>query len=247
MAKKADQKLDMITEQLKALDQLGPMGAKIDAIHSSLGALKEEVGSLTFAVNSHEDRITALEQDMSAQKEMANAQQQVLRSLTLRLLDVPPSLGEAANNYTKLRELVYTRFLLPLLHSASLEGDIPNIPPSNTIINSCFRPDLPIADKQPPPVIIKVANKQLKVAIMKNRKELPSPSPEEVAAGITRFILIEDLTPDNHRALSALSKSKLTAKVWSVDGRIKFIRADKPNVIMTVKSVYDSVEKMISD
>ena len=52
---------------------------------------------------------------------------------------------------------------------------------------------------------------------------------------------------DNHRALSALSKSKLTAKVWSVDGRIKFIRADKPNVIMTVKSVYDSVEKMIND
>ena len=128
-----------------------------------------------------------------------------------------------------------------------MEGDIPNIPPSNTIIDSCFRPYLPIADKQLPPVIIKVANKQLKVAIMKNRKELPSPSPEEVAAGITRFILIEDLTPDNHRALSALSKSKLTVKVWSVDGRIKFIRADKPNVIMTVKSVYDSVEKMISD
>ena len=61
MAKKADQKLDMITEQLKALDQLGPMCAKIDAIHSSLGALKEEVGSLTFTVNSHDDRITALE------------------------------------------------------------------------------------------------------------------------------------------------------------------------------------------
>ena len=40
MAKKADQKLDMITEQLKALDQLGPMCAKIDAIHSSLGALR---------------------------------------------------------------------------------------------------------------------------------------------------------------------------------------------------------------
>ena len=237
----------MITEQLKALDQLGPMGAKIDAIHSSLGALKEEVGSLTFTVNSHDDRITALEKDMFAQKEMANVQQQLLRSLTVRLLNVPPTPGEAANNYAKLRELIYSRYLLPLLQSAVVEGDISDIPPSSTIIDSCFRPYLPTAGKQPPPVIIKVANRQLKVAIMKNKKGLPSPSPEEVAAGITRFILIEDLTPDNHRALSALSKSKMTAKVWSVDGRIKFIRADKPNVIMTVKSVYDSVKKMISD
>ena len=65
----------MITEQLKALDQLGPMCAKIDAIHSSLGALKEEVGTLTFTVNSHDDRITALKKDMFAQKEMANVQQ----------------------------------------------------------------------------------------------------------------------------------------------------------------------------
>ena len=131
MAKKADQKLDMITEQLKALDQLGPMGAKIDAIHSSLGALKEEVGSLTFTVNSHEDRITALEQDMSAQKEMANAQQQVLRSLTLRLLNVPPSLGEAANNYTKLRELVYSLHPLPSTPAplGSLGGGHPQHPP----------------------------------------------------------------------------------------------------------------------
>ena len=247
MAKKADQKLDMITKQLKALDQLGPMGAKIDAIHSSLGPLKEEVGSLTFTVNSHDDRITALEKDMIAQKEMANVQQQLLRSLTFRLLNVPPTPGEAANNYAKLRELIYSRYLLPLLQSAVVEGDISDIPPSSTIIDSCFRPYLPTAGKQPPPVIIKVANRQLKVAIMKNKKELPSPSPEEVAAGITRFILIKDLTPDNHRALSALSKSKMTAKVWSVDGRIKFISADKPNVIMTVKSVYDSVEKMISD
>jgi len=247
MAKKADQKLDMITEQLKALDQLGPMGAKIDAIHSSLGALKEEVGSLTFTVNSHDDRITALEKDMIAQKEMANVQQQSLRSLTVRLLNVPPTPGEAANNYAKLRELIYLRYLIPLLQSAVAKGDISDIPSSSTIIDSCFRPYLPTAGKQPPPVIIKVANRQLKVAIMKNKKGLPSPSPEEVAAGITRFILIEDLTPDNHRALSALSKSKLTAKVWSVDGRIKFIRADKPSVIMTVKSVYDSVEKMISD
>ena len=82
---------------------------------------------------------------------------------------------------------------------------------------------------------------------MKNKRELPKPTREETAAGITRFILIEDLTPDTHRALSALSKSKHTLKVWSVDGRIKFTKVDKPDTVMTVKSVYDPISKILSD
>ena len=145
MAKKADQKLDMITEQLKALDQLGPMCAKIDAIHSSLGALKEELGSLTFTVNSHGDRITALEKDMSAQKEMANVQQQLLRSLTVRLLNVPPTPGEAANNYAKLRELIYTRST-----RQSWRGTSPTSPPpapSSTAASAPIYP--PLASSRP--------------------------------------------------------------------------------------------------
>ena len=76
---------------------------------------------------------------------------------------------------------------------------------------------------------------------MKNKRELPKPTAAETEAGITRFILVEDLTPDNHRTLAALSKSKLTDKVWSVDGRIKFTKANRPDVVMTVKSVYDPI------
>jgi hypothetical protein len=79
---------------------------------------------------------------------------------------------------------------------------------------------------------------------MKNKRELPKPTSDENTAGITRFILVEDLTPDNHRALAALSKSKLPARCGRVDGRIKFTKADRPDVVLTVKSVYDSVAKI---
>ena len=247
MAPKSDAKLDQILDQLKQLDQLSPMAIKIDELHSSLGCIKEELGALTFTVNGHEDRLTALERDMKAQKEFSNSQQQQLRSLTIRLLNVPSTLGETVNNFARLRDTVYTRFLLPLLTAAKAKGEIPEIPPPSAIIDSCFRPYSATPDKQPPPIIIKLSSRPLKIAVMRNKRELPKPTSDENSAGITRFILVEDLTPDNHRALAALSKSKDTGKVWSVDGRIKFTKADRPDVVLSVKSVYDSVAKILRD
>ena len=246
MAPKSDPKLDVIIEQLKALEQLGPMSDKIDGLFNSLGSLKDEVGNLSFTVGTHEDRITALEKDMSLQKEHSNFQQQQLRSLTLRLLNVPTTTGEAANNFAGLREVIYSRFLHPLLSAAVSKKDITSIPEASAILESCFRPFPPASGKQPPPVIIKLSSRKYKIAVMKNKKELPLPSSSETSGGITRFTLVGDLTPDNHRCLASLSKSSATAKVWSVDGRIKFTKTDKPNVVHTVKSVYDSIDKILS-
>ena len=245
--KSGDPRIDLIMEQLKALDQLGPMSKNITDLVSSMGTIKEELGSLTFTVNNHEDRLTALEKEMVQQKEFANSQQQQLRSLTVRFLNIPYMAGESANNNAKLKDTIYNRFLHPLLAAAANKNELPNIPPIGNIIESCFRPFAPLPDKPPPPVIIKLANRQVKIALMKNRRELPKPTREENTGGITRFILIEDLSPDNHRALAALSKSKHTQKVWSVDGRIKFTKVDNPDVVLTVKSVYDSVAKILSD
>ena len=247
MAPKSDAKMDLILEQLKQLDQLTPMSLKIDELHNSMGSFKEELGCLSFTVQGHEDRLVALERDMKSQKEFANTQQQQLGSLTIRLLNVPYTPGETINNFAKLRECVYIRFLLPLLNKALENKDIPAIPPATNAIDSCFRPYAYVAGKQPPPVIIKLSSRPLKIAVMKNRRELPKPTADETTAGITRFILVEDLTPDTHRTLAALSKSKLTGKVWSIDGRIKFTKADRPDAVMTVKSVYDPISKILSD
>ena len=82
---------------------------------------------------------------------------------------------------------------------------------------------------------------------MSNKKELPKPTAFETAAGVTRFILVEDLTPDNHRCLVALSKSKLTGKVWSVGGCIKYTMADKPDDVLPVKSVFDPITTILRD
>ena len=246
-ADKSDTKLDQILEQLKQLDQLTPMAQKIDQLHSSLGTLKEELGSLTFTLQGHEDRLTALETDMMAQKELANNQQQQLRSLTIRLLNVAATVGESTNNFAWLSDIVYNRFLTPLLAAAKDNGVLSEIPPMNSLIESCFRPYSTTPDKLPPPIIIKLTNRPLKIAVMSNKKELPKPTAFETAAGVTRFILVEDLTPDNHRCLVALSKSKLTGKVWSVGSRIKYTMADKPDDVLPVKSVFDPITTILRD
>ena len=106
---------------------------------------------------------------------------------------------------------------------------------------------LPFRTSCPPPIIIKLTNRPLKIEVMSNKKELPKPTAFETSAGVTRFILVEDLTPDNHRCLVALSKSKLTGKVWSVDGRIKYTMADKPDAVLTVKSVFDPITTILRD
>ena len=93
MPPKSDTKMDQILEQLKHLDQLAPMAQKIDELRASLRPFKEELGCLNFTVQGHGDRLEALENDMKAQKELSNTQQQQLRMLTLRLLNVPPPRG----------------------------------------------------------------------------------------------------------------------------------------------------------
>jgi hypothetical protein len=47
---------------------------------------------------------------------------------------------------------------------------------------------------------------------------IPSPSDAEKAAGFKRFILVEDLSPANHKLLKDLQNDDRVEKVWSVDG-----------------------------
>ena len=135
-ASTSDSKLDSILEQLKALDQLGPMNKNISDLVSSMGEIKEEIKSLSYTVDTHEDRIQALEKDMAQQRELSNTQQQQLRSLTVRFLNIPYSSGEADNNSANLVRSLRAAFAptplrrtsRPLLSSSSLPTSRPRSP-----------------------------------------------------------------------------------------------------------------------
>jgi hypothetical protein len=68
----------------------------------------------------------------------------------------------------------------------------------------------------------------------------------DAAAGVKRYVIVEDLTRDALKLLKALADDERISKVWSIEGSIRFIRSnDKTNTVIRIKSVYDSVESII--
>ena len=172
---------------------------------------------------------------MQEQKDSSNQQQQQLRSLTLRLLNLPVMPGEKDDNNAGLCARVYYTVLKPLLIAAKAAKDLNTVPQAATVIESCFRPfnaSLTNADL-PPYVIIKLSSRPIKIAILRQRKNIP-----KAAEGDKKIILVEDLTSATHKMLAAISKSKAASKVWTVDGNIKFTMEGVDRVRM-VKSVFD--------
>ena len=238
----SDKKLDLILDQLKAL---GPMQSALEDINNSISNIREDIRSVRHDVDCHEDRIAALEQQMKSQRDFSNFQQQQLRMLAIRLLNFPVTPGEATDNYAGLKQKVYDIILKPLLTAAKADKDLATVPQLASVIEACFRPfnattsSTSSSSSLPPPIIIKLTSKPIKIALLKHRKDLPQPSSDEKTAGIQRYLLVEDLTADTRRCFTIISKSKKTAKTWTIDGTIKYtFVGDK--TVHTVKSVYDS-------
>ena len=235
----SEAKLDEIIKQLKAL---GPIQSSLEALQNSIGLVKEDVKNLQYDVAEHHDRLAVLERDMQDQKDVSNQQQQQLRSLTLRLLNFPVVTGEYEDNNAGLRTRVYDVILKPLLVAAKAAKDLSSVPQAATVIDACFCPFNAAANTEgPPQVIIKVSSKPIKVAILKQRKNLPKPTGQD-----KKYILVEDLTPASHKMLTAISKSKMAEKVWTIDGAIKYTIAGQQG-IKTVKSVFDPLNKVFAN
>jgi len=101
--------------------------------------------------------------------------------------------------------------------------------------------------QRPSPIIIKLCSKQLRLAILKNKKtSISSPTTQERAAGIKRFVLVEDLTPPNYKKLSELLGDERIEKAWSIEGRLRFVLSGSDKSVKKVKSVYDSVDQYIT-
>ncbi len=99
----------------------------------------------------------------------------------------------------------------------------------------------------PPPIIIKLCSKQLRLAILKNKKtSIPAPTTLERNAGIKRFVLVEDLTPPTYKKLTELLGDDRVEKAWSVEGRLRFVLMGNDKGVKKVKSVFDSVDQIVT-
>ena len=98
----------------------------------------------------------------------------------------------------------------------------------------------------PPPVVVKVASEQVRLAILQNkRRSTPPPSAAEKDMGIVRMSIVEDLTPQCYKTFRDLKRQEEVDKVWTTSGRIRFTLRGTDKVHL-VRSVYDSIESILN-
>jgi len=237
----SDQKLDML---LAAMGSLLEGQAKIEKLTSTVCSLEKKVAS-------QEATITTMQKEMRRMKEQLNDSDQHSRTQFVRLFNFPMADDDiAADSGRALANRVYDRILKPIIVAAKAKNDITTVPQCANVIEDIYRvgkPSMKDGVQRPPPIIIKLCTKQLRLAILKNKKtSIPSPSMQERTAGIKRFVLVEDLTPPNYKKLVELLGDDRIEKAWSVEGRLRFVLVGGDKSVKKVKSVFDSVDQIVS-
>jgi hypothetical protein len=196
-----------------------------------------------------EDNVTVLNKQVSDLQNLVNRREQELRSLSVRLAGVPYLDDEKAATDSKfLAKRVYDKVLSPLLNAAKTKNLIDRVPQLNNTIVNCYRVGGAAAltgTGNPPPIIIKLVSSEVRLAMLRVKSSsMPAPSAREKDMGIRGFMLSEDLTPSTYNKMRELQRDERTSKVWTVDGRIRFLLQDDRRV-HRAKSSFDTVDHII--
>jgi len=228
-----DKKLDII------IGNLSELSAKFDR-------LEAKVSTLQAVSDSHGAAIAGLEKEVKLLKEAGNLRDQQSRNTVIRIFNLPVSEGESTDGNKGLSSKVYDRVLKPVLAAAKTKGDIAVLPQAGTVIEDCFRTRAAAASGGVAPVIVKLANSKMKTVILRNKRDnIPAPSRAEAAAGALPAFMVEDLTPATHQKMMEIKQDRRIAKIWTVEGQIRYTLVTSPNKILKVRSVFDSVESIL--
>jgi hypothetical protein len=239
MTRNSQEQPASIQEQLtEILGLLRSQGAEISETKKMLTESQAKVTQL-------ENRVVTLEREVKGLKEAANDRDQADKGRTVRLFGYPVTEEETSSDGGKsFQSKLYDRVLKPCLNNAKSNGDLQTVPQFSTAIDKMYRAGKSSADR-PAPVIIKFTSEVFRTAVLRHKKaSLPAPTPQERAAGTRRFVVVEDLTPANYRMLKQLQGRDEVSRVWSIDGKLRFVLKDNDK-IFKVKSVFDPVETII--
>lgn len=246
--------------QLQKLSVLDTIVAKLDDLGSKVSILTDTVNVLQSDIKANSGDIKELRRDfetfksstcdeLRAVKTTLNNRELQLRSSAIRLFNYPVLRDEAGDNYKALQQRVYDRILRPLMTAAKGAGDLASVPQIQNTIESCYRvfqQEEHQDGKAPPPILIRLTSRQLKVSILKQRRQhMPQPTAAEKEKGAQRFVVVEDLTPPSYKLLKALQADERTEKVWTVNGQIHFSLPKKTG-FKKVRSVFDTVDDILN-
>jgi TolA-binding protein len=219
---------------------------------SQLSEMKTLLTSNQSRITQLEDQVCGLNGEVKQLKETVNLREQQARNLTVRILGLPVTEDEVngPDPAASTARTAYERIIRPILSAAKTKGKISTLPALQNSVAKAYRTSKPTSasTNPPPPIILHLTSSSVKIAIFSARKDaLPKPSKAESAAGMKKFLLVEDLTPPTFAFLKLLKEDKRVERAWTVDGQIKFIKAgDKENIICKVRSIYNSIDSLFS-
>jgi hypothetical protein len=233
----------------------------IKDLHQSLQLLISSVTNLTTKVEAVEQKLIAMEQlqnkvnylekDVINIKTTLNNVDQDARACMIRVSGLSVSDADMdQHGYEKaVIKRVYERIVKPILNFAKNNGIIDSVPTMLNVIEQGFIASKGFIDKQgrtqPPILAVRFTNRFLRNTVLRLRREnMPSPSDAEKAMGVTRYYINEDLTPDVARKANELRGSGLVERVWTVDGKIRFVLTSDKTTVIRLPSPYISLERL---
>jgi hypothetical protein len=232
--------LSAISSKLSKLD---PIPEKLEAMEHLLATLAEENATLKREVRLRDAEISGLHHRI-------NAIEQYNRSWSIRVNNVSIPAEEEANP-KKVMEAVYKKLIHPILTGALEKGAIDSIPPLHAAIETAHI--LPGKPNTPKPIIVRFTSRHLKQTLFTFKKEFSPKTPSSTTSSSTpsrgprmQFPFYEDLTRDNFLKMKALAADQRVTACWSVGGQLRYRLVSSPEVVRRVKSVYDSVDVILS-
>ena len=214
-------------------------------IYVTVNEIKVTLADQQQRVSKLESTVSSLSQEVHALKNVVNSHEQSQRSATIRITGFPfTSEEKLSRDNNALKNRVFNRILNPILSVAASRGLLDVAPTCNSTISSCYRVGAPSAKPDtaaPPPLVVKLTSPQLKIDLMRCKREAKvGPTDQEKASGLKRFWISEDLTQPAFKKLKELQNCVHIEKAWSVDGRLHFMLPDS-DVIHCVSSVFDDI------
>ena len=241
--------------------QFTEVNGTLKGIRDDLGTVKEQVTKLEGKVKTLEEDKELMQRDLdelrdevSYVKSGLNDREQYSRSWSLRIsgLQVPREETERLGRDRGVMKYVYDRLLKPILSAAKAKGDIETVPGAYHLLlenghhvftrqgrQGGVRGGEGVATAegdgrahQIPQIIVRFCSRHMRNVVLRNKKaSTPAPSTSEVAQGVKRYGIFEDLTGINHRLLKEALGHDKVLKAWTMDGRLRFVtKADQENV-----------------
>ena len=237
----------------KTAPTLQSLEAKIDILLTKveeISVLQAKVNSLEMTVHNLMERVTCLDKEVSTLKEVVNNREQQSRNNSIRLYGLCSSEQDTKDGGKMLAKRVYDSFVKPVLAAAKAGKHIEAVPSQTNSILEVYRVQsnqVRIPGQAPPPpspIVVKFTSHSLRLAFLRNKKaSLPPPSEDDKAAGTKKYAAVEDLTGPTYKKFKEMVESSLIEKVWSVEGRLRYmVHGDKS--VYKVKSVFDSLAEI---